>query len=100
MWAMPQHSSTNTSATRGKLFVFFCQLFVLQICTHSDFELIVLLMIFGNCISLAAYDPIHHDGPRNQMLEKIGAPLTALHLHFFAFWPWRPVQMSQQQHTL
>jgi hypothetical protein len=45
---------------------------LLQICTHSDFELIALLMIFGNCISLAAYDPVHHDGPRNKTLEKIG----------------------------
>jgi hypothetical protein len=57
-----------------------CSNFILQICTHSDFELIVLLMIFGNCISLAAYDPIHHDGPRNQMLEKIGVPISAPHV--------------------
>ncbi|WIA28050.1 hypothetical protein OEZ86_010635 [Tetradesmus obliquus] len=48
----------------------------IKICTHSDFELIVLLMIFGNCISLAAYDPVNHDGPRNAMLAKIDLALN------------------------
>ncbi|WIA07983.1 hypothetical protein OEZ85_007455 [Tetradesmus obliquus] len=48
----------------------------LEICTHSDFELIVLLMIVGNCISLAAYDPVNHDGPRNAMLAKIDLALN------------------------
>jgi hypothetical protein len=53
-----------------------------QICTHSDFELLVMLLIFGNCISLAAYDPLEHEGgPHNTMLERIGK-LQYLQLHY------------------
>lgn len=45
---------------------------LLQICTHSDFELLVLILIFGNCISLASYDPMNHDSDRNQIIENVG----------------------------
>lgn len=44
-----------------------------QVCANSDFELVVLMMIFGNCISLAAYNPLEPPhGPRNGLLTKIG----------------------------
>eukprot|EP00882_Tetradesmus_deserticola_P014154 GHRQ01015045.1.p3 GENE.GHRQ01015045.1~~GHRQ01015045.1.p3 ORF type:complete len:185 (+),score=49.55 GHRQ01015045.1:387-941(+) len=33
-------------------------------------------MIFGNCISLAAYDPVNHDGLRNQKIAKIDLALN------------------------
>lgn len=46
----------------------------LQICTHSDFELIVMLLIFGNCISLALYDPLQSEHSlHNDTLTKFGA---------------------------
>eukprot|EP00775_Hariotina_reticulata_P006841 gene6841-7059_t len=49
----------------------------IKICTHSDFELLVMLLIFGNCISLAAYDPLEPDGgPHNIMLEHIDLGLN------------------------
>ena len=51
-----------------------CSLLLHQICTHSDFELIVMLLIFGNCISLALYNPMEpEDSLHNGTLTKLGA---------------------------
>jgi hypothetical protein len=59
------------------LLLSFCPL---QICTHSDFELIVMLLIFANCVSLALYDPLQaEDSTHNGTLTKLGAQgLTSL----------------------
>jgi hypothetical protein len=49
-------------------------LLFLQICTHSDFELMVMLLIFANCVSLALYDPLQaEDNQHNGTLTKLGA---------------------------
>lgn len=49
-----------------------------QICTDSNFELIVMLLIFGNCISLALYNPMEaEDSLHNGTLAKVGAQRVA-----------------------
>lgn len=58
----------------AQLILQFCVVPPLQICTHSDFELIVMLLIFGNCISLALYNPMEpDDSVHNDTLTKFGA---------------------------
>lgn len=48
--------------------------FAIQICTHSDFELIVMLLIATNCVSLALFDPLQpEDSLHNGTLTKLGA---------------------------
>ncbi|KAF8072369.1 NaCP60E [Scenedesmus sp. PABB004] len=47
----------------------------IKVCTHPDFELAVLLLIAGNCVSLAAYDPLRPHGARDVLLGHI-APRT------------------------
>ena len=43
--------------------------FAVRVCANPDFELLVTLVIFGNCISLSLYDPMQlESSPHNQAL--------------------------------
>lgn len=39
---------------------------------NKDFQLLIIFLIFGNCITLAMYDPLNVDSRLNKNLQRIG----------------------------
>jgi hypothetical protein len=75
---MPGSASLSLACHQGLANAAVLCFALCQICTDSNFELIVMLLIFGNGISLALYNPMEPaDSLHNETLAKVGAQRVA-----------------------